>query len=112
MNFEAEQKKIESLSRSNLTAYEKDLDLMLTDAKAKVQKAKMTNEENNKIVSTAGAIDRRTLEIIFAMENEKKFLNLKKALNKRKRELMSPAERSQAAARKAKLLNRLQALQL
>lgn len=111
MNFETEQKKIESLSRSNLKAYEKELDLMLADAKAKVQKAKSTNEEN-RIVSTAGTIDRRTLEIIFAMENEKKFLNLKKALNKRKRELMTPAERSQAAARKAKLYERLQALRL
>lgn len=111
MNFKAELKKIESLSRSNLKAYEKTLDLMLTDAKAKVQEAKASNHEN-KFVSTAGAIDSRTFKIIQAMENEKKILNLKKALNKRKNDLKTPAERSQAAAQKAKLISRLQALQL
>ena len=97
MNFDAELKKIESLSRSSLKAYEKQIDLMLADAKAKIQEAKL--EEN------------RTLKIINAMENEKKILTLKRALNKRKRELMTPAERKQLTAKKAQLFARLQALQ-
>lgn len=110
MNFDAELKKIESMNRSGLKAYEKEIDQMLTDARTKIHEAKATDEKN-RLISTAGTLDRRTLTIIYAMENEKKILTLKKALSKRKSELMTPAERSQAAALKAKLHHRLQALQ-
>lgn len=109
MNFDAELKKIESLNRCSLKAYEKQIDLMLTDAKAKIQEAKL---EENRSISTSGKIDLRTLKIINAMENEKKILTLKRALNKRKSELMTPAERKQLKAKKAQLFARLQALQL
>lgn len=109
MNFDAELKKIESMSRSGLKAYEKQIDLMLTDAKAKIQEAKL---EENRMISTSGKIDSRTLKIIDAMENEKKILSLKRALNKKKRELMTPAERKQLTAKKEQLRLRLQALQL
>ena len=111
MNFEQEKKRVQRMNRTELNLYEKQLKELQAEASRKTAAAEEERKASydDKSLCVPGSQGRFLIKAVLALSKENRLKDLSKAVQIRKNQLLTPAERNAREAKRRLLLERLAA---
>ena len=111
MDFKAEKKKIQNLSKTELLKYEAENNRLLKEARKRVEEAEEERKNSHKIENCfSGNAERSLIKTIKAYSEEGKLKELSSEIQKRKLNFLTPQERKAREQRRKALIRRIEVL--